>query len=179
VCPLCGALQPFMASQDAFDIFNYEAGYRLDMGRLETDYLSMQRRLHPDMFINASGKERRIAASNAAAVNECYGVLCDPLKRSIALLARVGHEATVAREQKTIDDPELLIEMLEWRDVVASGDDEERTRLRCDHKDKIHACEEAIADAYEAGDWPKMDKESVRLRYLMRLGESFQDVRLA
>ena len=165
-CPVCGALQPFQTS-DPFALLGVRPSYRLDVADVERRYLQLQAQMHPDRFYDKQEQEKRIAAVNAASLNQSYQALRDPLRRAAALLALAGHEATAFGEQKTIADSTLLTEMMTLREELEDGADES---VRQRYQTLMIDCEDAIDAAYRIRDWQVMDKQATRLRYLLRLG---------
>lgn len=91
--------------------------FDVDAGLLEKNYRTLQRRMHPDRFVNASDRERRISMQQAAQINEGYQVLRDPLKRGRYLLELQGrvHDD----ERNTTSDMEFLMEQIELREALA------------------------------------------------------------
>ena len=166
-CPVCGALQPYR-DDDPFTILAIEPAYHLDLEQVEEAYIRLQARMHPDQFPQAGDTEKRIAAANAATLNASYLTLRHPLKRAVALMKRAGQKASTESEQKTIDDPELLMDMMTLREQLIDGDNDDARQRYQEHLD---ACETAVEQAHRKQDWAAMDAGVTRLRYILRLGE--------
>lgn len=88
---------------------------------LERRYKDAQRRLHPDKFTTRSPREREFSADQASLVNVAYTTLKDPLRRARYILQRRGAVADQEYEG-TIDDPGLLMMVMEAREDVRRGD---------------------------------------------------------
>src|SRR3954464_14647235 len=96
---------------DHFARLGLPAALETDAGALDKAYFAQQRRWHPDRFVGKPAEERAKASVEAAALNEAYRTLKDPLSRAVYLASLNGVE--LPRAGKTIDAPELLMEALE------------------------------------------------------------------
>jgi len=119
-CHTCGAVQA-PGSTDHFTRLGMAPSFDLDDEKLEKQYLGFQRVLHPDRFSGKPAKERVIAEQQAVALNEAYETLNDPLKRATYLLRLKGVNSEVA-EEKTVNDPVLLMEAMEKREALSEAE---------------------------------------------------------
>ena len=101
---------------DHFARLGLPAALDLDAGLLDKAYFARQRQWHPDRFVGKPPAERAKASSEAAALNDAYRTLKDPLSRAVYLAALNGVE--LPGDGKTIDDPELLMEAMEAREEL-------------------------------------------------------------
>ncbi|KAL5732206.1 hypothetical protein ACHQM5_004853 [Ranunculus cassubicifolius] len=114
-CESCGCVQPVDASVDYFQIFGLDKIYGIDDTHLESKYKNWQKKLHPDLVHTKSEKEKEYAAEQSARVIDAYRTLQKPLLRAIYLLQLEGVHVD---EEKTVSEPELLMEMMEFREAV-------------------------------------------------------------
>src|SRR5689334_10861752 len=98
---------------DAFDVLSLAPSFDLEAPELEKRYRELQKQLHPDKFVQASGSDKRASLVRAVNVNEAYRALRDELKRAEILFVRHGGKIN-EREQPA--DPELLMEVMELRE---------------------------------------------------------------
>lgn len=119
-----GAANPFMF--DPFAVLGLPRTYALDLKTLEKSYFEAQRKSHPDQFAGASFAIKQEASQKSAALNQAYVTLKDPLRRAECLLSE---------EEAIIQDPEFLMQMLEWQDQKERGDLSEAT-LKA-HEDQL------------------------------------------
>ena len=101
---------------DAFEIFEFEPRFDLDLADLAARHKEMSLALHPDRFAGRSAAERRTALSKAIEVNEAKRRLSDPVQRAEVLLARLAAPTGEGREPPAA--PELLMEMMERREAL-------------------------------------------------------------
>jgi len=104
-------------SQNYFELFGLSEGFEVDLKALSSRYQALQKTLHPDRFVNASERERRISLQQAAQVNSAFQALKDPLARARYLLELKG--LSVGDEQTTIRDIEFLEQQIELREELA------------------------------------------------------------
>ena len=111
-------------SQTYFELFGLEPAFDLDVRHLQAEQQRLQASYHPDRFIGADDKDKRLSTQIASWVNQAYETLQDPVKRSRYLLEISG--ATIPDDSKTTSDHEFLMEQIELREEVEScrhGDD--------------------------------------------------------
>ena len=77
-CHTCGAVQP-PGQIDHFARLGIERDFKIDSAELDRRYFGFQRNLHPDRFARRSAKERAIAESQSASLNQAYETLKEPL----------------------------------------------------------------------------------------------------
>jgi molecular chaperone HscB len=119
-------------SADFFALFQLPRTFRLDLAELDARYLALQGAAHPDRFVRADERTRRLSMQRAAQVNEACQTLKHPLKRAQYLLALAGHD--VADGRNAVMEPEFLMTQMEWREAVMAarqgGDPHELARLQ-------------------------------------------------
>src|SRR3974390_3285861 len=101
---------------DHFARLGMPAALDLEPAALDKAYFALQRQWHPDRFVAKPADQRARASAEAAALNEAYPVLKDPLSRPIYLAALNGVE--LPSDGKTIDDPDLLMEVMDAREEL-------------------------------------------------------------
>ena len=169
-CPTCAAVQPPGAA-DPFARLGVAPGFELDRAALDRRYFELQRRLHPDRFVAKSPRERALAQRQAAALNQAYETLKEPLSRAGALLRLAGREVAFDGEG-TIADPALLTEAMELREALSEVADAGEARNVAAHAEaELDSCRRALAAAFAANDLDAAGRLATRLRYLAKLAE--------
>lgn len=165
-CGTCRIVQPPRAI-DHFARLGVPPGFRIDPRDLEKRYFALQRQLHPDRFATRSPRERAISQNQAVSLNEAYDALRAPLARAEYLLALAGQPIG---DDRTIRDPELLMEQMERRETLAEARDAKgvETCIGAAVADSM-AIERDLADAFDARDLATARRSTLRLRYLQRL----------
>lgn len=106
-------------STDPFAALGAERRFDLDLAGLEKRHRELSRALHPDRYAQAGASERRAALEKAAAVNEAWRVVRDPIRRAEALFTLAGLAVGETNEPKA--SPAFLMEMLEEREALAEA----------------------------------------------------------
>ena len=155
---------------DHFARLGLPAALDLDAGALDKAYFAGQRQWHPDRFVTKPSEERAKASTEAAALNDAYRTLKNPLDRAIYLAALKGVD--MPGDGKTIDDPDLLMEAMEAREelqdaVTAQAVDGLAAKARAE----VDAALKGLGDLFLANDRPAIRKALLRLRYLDKFAE--------
>lgn len=171
-CGACGAVQPPQEGS-LFAVLGLAVQFPLDRGGLEQAYLAAQRQLHPDRLRNRPAREQLFAEQQAMRINEAYTVLRDPLRRGRHLLASLGQPVP---GDKTVHDPEILMESLEQREALAEARSGAELEALAHTTATVRAhCEERIAVAFAAGDLREAARELLRLGYLCKFAGTIRD----
>jgi molecular chaperone HscB len=169
-CHTCGAVQP-PGGQDHFARLGLPRSFEIDAANLDKRYFAFQRNLHPDRFARKPARERALAESQSASLNQAYETLKDPLRRAGYLLELAGRPSA-AVNAATVDDEELLTEALENREALmeaehAAAVDEMGSRAAA----AAVRCLADVGGAFARGDLDEADRLTTRLRYWRKLGE--------
>ena len=165
-CHTCGAVQP-PRQVDHFARLGLARGFEIDLADLDRRYFGLQRNLHPDRFARRTAKERAIAESQAASLNQAYETLKEPLRRAEYLLSLRGRAID---GEATISDPKLLMEAMEWREELAEAEDAAAVdALVARAAAEAKAAEGEIDRAFADDDLDGATQFALRLRYLSKL----------
>ncbi len=100
-----------------FELMGLEKKFNIDKKQLKQNNLGLQKKLHPDSFINQTTAQKMAAANKLAEVNVSYQTLISDYDRGEYLLSLLGVES--ADESQTIKNPLLLIEQMELREELS------------------------------------------------------------
>ena len=155
---------------DHFARLGLPAALDLDAAELDKAYFARQRQWHPDRFVGKPAEQRAKASVEAAALNDAYRTLKDPLGRAVYLAGLKGVE--LPGDGKTIDDPELLMEAMEMREELHEASSIELVdSLAAKASDDIGNTLGGLASLFLANDKPAIRKALLRLRYLDKFAE--------
>jgi molecular chaperone HscB len=155
---------------DHFARLGLPAALDLEPATLDRAYFALQRQWHPDRFANRSAEERARASTEAAALNDAYRTLKDPLSRAVYFSAMKGVE--LPGDGKTIDDPDLLMEAMEAREALHEARTVEAIdRLAAAARDDMKTSLAGLGGLFLQDDWPVIRKALLRLRYLDKFTE--------
>lgn len=155
---------------DHFARLGLPAALDIEAAALDRAYFALQRQWHPDRFVARPPEERARASVEAAALNDAYRTLKDPLSRAVYLAELKG--VALPGDGKTIDDPDLLTEVMDAREELheASSVAEVDALAKFARED----LEKGLVDLrslFLAGDKPAIRKALLRLRYLDKFAE--------
>jgi molecular chaperone HscB len=102
-------------SANYFELFELPVSFDIDKERLVNCYRDLQHVVHPDKYVNASEKERRLAMQKAVQINEAFQTLKNPLSRAMYLLQLQG----IDKDNQTDMDGEFLMAQMELREELA------------------------------------------------------------
>jgi len=155
---------------DHFARLGLPAALDLDAGALDKAYFAGQRQWHPDRFVGKPSEQRARASIEAAALNDAYRTLKDPLNRAFYLAGLKGVE--LPGDGKTIDDPELLMEAMEAREELHEASSiAEVDALAAKVHDDLKKSLAGLGSLFLANDKPAIRKALLRLRYLDKFAE--------
>lgn len=175
-CAACQAVQP-PGRMDHFARLGLSRGYVVDLAALDRAYFALQRRLHPDRFARKPPRERAISQQQAAALNEAYETLKNPIRRARYLAEQMGVE--LPGDGRTIDDPELLMEAMEAREALTEADSAAEVQaLERKSRDDRAAAIEALSDLFAKADHAGIRRAILRLAYLDKFVEEARARRL-
>jgi molecular chaperone HscB len=163
---------------DHFARLGLPAALDLEPASLDRAYFARQRQWHPDRFVARPAEERARASAEAAALNDAYRTLKDPLSRAVYLARLEGVE--LPGDGKTIDDPELLMEAMEVREELHEAESLEAVdALAAKVRDERNCALGGLGSLFVAGDKPAIRKALLRLRYLDKFAEEARTRRMS
>jgi molecular chaperone HscB len=175
-CAACQVVQP-PGQLDHFARLGLERGYTVDLAALDRAYFAWQRRLHPDRFARKAPRERAISQQQAAALNEAYETLKNPIRRARYLAEQMGVD--LPGDGRTIDDPALLMEAMEAREALAeAGSVADVQALEQTSRYDRSAAIEGLSELFAKADHAGIRRAILRLAYLDKFVEEARARRL-
>jgi len=166
-------------SQNYFELFGLNPGFELDSQRLQAEQQRLQASYHPDRYIGADERDKRLSTQVASWVNQAYETLLDPVKRSRYLLEING--ATIPDDSSTTSDTEFLMEQIELREEVEScrhGDDPlqqcEQIETRLEQRADQLATE--FVSHFEAGELDTAMSSSRKMQFIQRIQQQLSEL---
>lgn len=155
---------------DHFARLGLPAALDLELAQLDRAYFARQRQWHPDRFVGRPADERARASIEAAALNDAYRTLKDPVDRAVYLATLKGVE--LPGDGKTIDDPDLLMEVMEAREALHEADTAAEVDVLAGQARKdVDVALATLASLLLRDDKPAIRKTLLRLRYLDKFAE--------
>ncbi|KAF2874803.1 hypothetical protein BDV95DRAFT_486993 [Massariosphaeria phaeospora] len=143
--------------------------FTIDLTALKREFLQLQSRAHPDLHTPANKNK---AQALSARINEAYKTLQNPLLRAQYLLSLRGIEVAEDETAK-VEDPELLMEVLDTRERIEEAESEEDLlEMKTDNDARIAGSEAVLEEAFRTDDMLVAKSEAVKLRYWINIKES-------
>lgn len=106
-----------------FALLDLKPHFNIDLADLANRYRKKAAAVHPDKFVTAGEREKRVALEQSANLNEAYQILKSPSQRARYLLSLKGAAMPL---ETTVQDPEFLMQQMQWHeeldDLKASSD---------------------------------------------------------
>lgn len=110
--------------------------------------------------------------AHSAQINEAYKTLQSPLLRAQYLLSLRGIEVAEDEHAK-VDDPELLMEVLDAREQIEEAQSEEDlVGMKKENDARIEESVKVLEEAFATDNIEAAKAEAVRLRYWINIGDS-------
>ncbi|PVH99488.1 putative chaperone [Periconia macrospinosa] len=146
-----------------------QGAFTVDVNALKREFLQLQARAHPDLH---PPEDKNKAQALSARINEAYKTLQNPLLRAQYLLSLRGIEVAEDETAK-VEDPELLMEVLETREEIEEAQSEEDlVDMKTKNEDRIEKSVKILEEAFEKDDLDAAKSEAVKLRYWINIKES-------
>ncbi len=113
-------ISQFRFTDTYFDLLDLSMSMSIDLKQLDENYKQLQRDWHPDRFVNASEKDRRLSMQATSLINQARQTLLNPLSRATYLLQLQGRE--IESETETRMSGEFLMAQMELRESLEMVD---------------------------------------------------------
>jgi len=97
-------------TQNYFELFNLPEKFQIDSVRLQENYRSIQKEIHPDRFATSTENEKTQSMIKSTQVNDAYQTLKSPTKRAKYILSL--HRSV----EKITLPPDFLMQQMEWEE---------------------------------------------------------------
>ncbi|KAI1651519.1 Co-chaperone Hsc20 [Daldinia loculata] len=146
--------------------------FAIDVRALRREFLTLQSTAHPDLAPPGASSKRRAEAASAR-INDAYRTLADPLSRAQYLLRQRWGIDAAGEETGRVEDPELLMLVLETREAIEeAGSEEDLEPVRAENEARIRESEDRLARAFEEDDGERARREVTRLRYWVNIRDA-------
>ena len=130
--------------QNYFEIFQLPQVFDLDVRDLSERFLQLQKTVHPDKFVDASDREKRLSMQWATQINEAHRTLKSALPRAIYLLSLEGEDIT----HNPLLELAFLMQQIELREEL---EEIELTGASLETLDEFKDEVEAVMKSLETG----------------------------
>ena len=117
-----------------FEIFDVEINISIDLNDLDSKYLKLQSKFHPDKFIKAFSIEKSMAVRISTHINDGYKTLKDLVSR-VDYILKINN--FIIDENKTFKNSKFLVEQMELTEIIKDSEKSKYDAIRMDIKNKI------------------------------------------
>ena len=117
-----------------FEIFDIEINISINLSDLDSKYLKLQSKFHPDKFVNASAIERSMAVRISTHINDGYRTLKDLVSR-VDYILKINN--FIIDENKTFKNSKFLAEQMELTEIINESEKSKYETIKMDIKNKI------------------------------------------
>lgn len=154
--PLYNYLRP--ADIDFFKLLNIEQRFDVDPREVDKNYAALQKRLHPDMFMNAAETEAKYAADHSLKLAEASATIRDPIKRAKHFIF-ISYGVQCLEDDERVQNVELMTEVLEAAERIDEANSEEEIdALKAEYDAKIAQDTRELFELFK-----KEDFETIRV----------------
>ena len=100
----------YSVTQNYFELFNLPEKFQIDSVKLQENYRSIQKEIHPDRFATSTENEKVQSMIKSTQVNDAYQTLKSPTKRAKYILSL--HRSV----EKITLPPDFLMQQMEWEE---------------------------------------------------------------
>lgn len=97
-------------TQNFFELFKLPEKFQIDSEKLQQNYRSIQKEIHPDRFATSSENEKMQSMIKTTQINDAYQTLKSPIKRAKYILSL--HKFN----EKVTLPPDFLMQQMEWEE---------------------------------------------------------------
>ena len=97
-------------TQNYFELFNLPEKFQIDSVKLQENYRSIQKEIHPDRFATSTENEKTQSMIKSTQVNDAYQTLKSTTKRAKYILS--FHKSV----EKITLPPDFLMQQMEWEE---------------------------------------------------------------
>lgn len=168
-CDACGKVQAPSEEADYFAEFGLPRKLHIDLSALERSFYRLSRKLHPDVYAQASLQEQQWSLDQTSLLNDAYRTLKNPIARTEYLLKLEGVvlEAGKNEDGKLKDSrvpPDILEEVFELNMQLEEmrmnrkmGEDDPQLRAdleraRVQFESQLAACDSNLKELWNSWD---------------------------
>ncbi|KAG2215038.1 hypothetical protein INT46_008272 [Mucor plumbeus] len=168
---VCKVIQPIPSQLNFYHLLQAGEGknkdiptFNIDLKAMRRRFLLLQQKAHPDSYSQAPKRELDYAHLQSSVINKAYHTLKDPLSRAQYLLKQKGIQIN---EGDSLSDPELLMEVMEFREELEEVTSEAELKpLKERNDEKYSETVHNLQLAFDKNDYNLAKDLAIELQYL-------------
>ncbi|KAF9652016.1 Co-chaperone Hsc20 [Thelephora ganbajun] len=148
-----------------FDLPSAGNPFKVDDKQLARRFRKLQQTIHPDAWSAKGEAESSVAADLSSLVNHAFKTLQNPVLRAEYILRE--HGIDLAESEQTLEDPELLIKIMESREALDEAASQEQVDvIVSETQDAANKTMREVEEQCEKHQWEELQTSTIKLRYL-------------
>ena len=172
ICPTCNTIKDVSTSCNNFDLLGLPTSFNLDPNDMDAAYKALQKKLHPDLH-HQSPDTAELAASHSTRINMACDILSDPVLRAQHLMVIKYNEDPLAEGTPSLNDPELLMFVMEARQAIEDVATEDAAVLYNHHQEMMNNVVDEMRKIFDNSTSKKEEqtKMLIKLQYVSKMME--------
>ncbi|KAG0074763.1 hypothetical protein BGZ93_009858 [Podila epicladia] len=173
--PTCKVVQTLAPGANYFEVLGLSPvpTFDIDVKDLRNKFFKIQQQVHPDSYSQNTNSDQIYAQQQSTLANKAYATLKEPLSRAKYIL---GLSHAPIHESESLDNPELLMEVMEARELLEDAQTEAEVQDLKDVNDGriLETCQ-GLSDAFREGDLEMAKELAIKLQYWIRIKNVIRD----
>ncbi|KAG0352524.1 hypothetical protein BGZ54_002717 [Gamsiella multidivaricata] len=173
--PDCKVVQPIAPGANYYETLglNPEPTFDVDVKTLRNKFLRIQQQIHPDSYSLNTNGDQMYAQQQSSLANKAYSTLKEPLSRANYMLDLLG---APIHETESLNAPELLMEVMEARELLEDAQTEEEVEdLKNTNDARIKETVDGLTKAFGEQDLEAAKTLAIELQYWIRIKNVIRD----
>ena len=167
--------------QNYLELVELARTFDIDLKLLSSAQQRLQAVYHPDRFVNASERDKRLSVQQASWINEAFETLSKPVKRARYMLGLNGLELN--DESETTSDTTFLMEQIAIREEIEECRSNADPLSCCDHiieklRSKTDQFESEFVSHFEQGQLDEARVSSRKMQFIQRITDQLLDLQI-
>ncbi|KAI1308010.1 hypothetical protein EDD11_004346 [Mortierella claussenii] len=171
----CKVVQTLAPGANYYEILGLspEPTFDVETKDLRNKFLRIQQQVHPDSYSQNTNGDQIYAQQQSSLANKAYSTLKEPLSRANYILELLG--ASI-HETESLDEPELLMEVMEARELLEDAQTEQEVEdLKSVNDNRIKQAVEGLSCAFQKQDLEAAKTLAIELQYWIRIQNVIRD----
>ncbi|KFH66282.1 hypothetical protein MVEG_08381 [Podila verticillata NRRL 6337] len=173
--PSCKVVQTLAPGANYFELLGLspEPTFDIDVRALRTKFFKIQQQVHPDSYSQNTNSDQVYAQQQSTLANKAYATLKEPLSRANYLLDLAQ---SPIHESESLDNPELLMEVMEARELLEDAQTEDEVQdLKNVNDARVQETCQGLSEAFKEKDLEKAKELAIKLQYWIRIQNVIRD----
>jgi molecular chaperone HscB len=167
--------------QNYFELFGLDLTFDINLKLLSSAQQRLQAVYHPDRFVNASERDKRLSVQQASWINAAFETLSKPVKRARYMLELNGLELN--DESETTSDTAFLMEQIAMREEIEECRSNADPLSCCDHiieklRSKAEQFETEFVTNFNQGQLDDARLSSRKMQFIQRIMDQLMDLQI-